>query len=69
MNGFIEFVGSDKKRRLVNTRHIEAIVERGELSCYIYLTHNCPSVREQDYFVVSEPYEVIKMLIEKEGAE
>lgn len=70
MKGFIEIVDSNEKRRLLNIRHIEEIAERDECSCFIYLMHNCPDAVEQDYFIVKEPYEVIKTLLEKkEGAE
>ena len=70
MKGFIEIVDSYKKRRLLNIRHIEEVAERDESSCVIYLMHNSPDSVEQDYFIVQEPYDVIKTLLEKkEGAE
>ena len=70
MKGFIEIVDSNKNRRLLNIRYIEEIAECDKGRCYIYLAHNCPDATEQDYFLVNEPYEVIKMLLEKkEGVE
>lgn len=70
MKGFIEIVDVNMKWRLLNIRHIEEVAERDEGSCFIYLMHNCPGAVEQDYFIVNEPYEVIKKMLEtKEGAE
>ena len=70
MRNFIEIVCKDKNRHLINIRYIEEVVEFDEGSCYIYLAHNCPEAVEQDYFLINEPYDVIKKLIEtKVGAE
>jgi hypothetical protein len=65
MNGFIEIVGSDQKRRLINVRHIEEVVELDENSCSIYMAFNTPDAYEQDYFKVKKPYSEIVALIEK----
>ena len=64
MPGFIEVVWKDKSRHLINIRYIEEVAECGKGSCYIYLAHNCPDATTQDYFLINEPYEVIKRLIE-----
>lgn len=62
--GFIEVVCKRKKRHFINIRYIEEVIECDEGGCYIYLAHNCPDATEQDYYLVNEPYEVIKRLIE-----
>ena len=67
---FMEVVDSQDKRHLINIRHIEEIAEIDDKSCYIYLAFNCPNANEQDYYLINEPYEVIKALIKaKRGAE
>ena len=67
LKGFIEIIDRNVKKRLINIRHIEEVAERDEDSCYIYLMHNCPNAIEQDYYIVGEPYEVIKMLMIEKG--
>jgi hypothetical protein len=68
--GFIEVVDKVKKRHLINIRYIEEVIESDRDGCYIYLGHNSPNATEQDYYLVDEPYETIKRLIEvKEGTE
>lgn len=68
MNNFIEVTDGKGKRHLINIRHIEEIYEKNENSCLIYL--GVVTEGTQDYYVINEPYEVIKKLIEsKEGAE
>lgn len=70
MSEFIEVVYKDENRRLINIRYIEEVAEFDEGSCYIYLAHNCPNATEQDYYLINEPYDVIKRLIEmKDGDE
>ena len=69
MKNFIEVTDSNRKRHLINIHHIEEIAERNEDSCFIYLDV-VNSGESQDYYVIDEPYEVLKKLIEaKEGAE
>ena len=60
---FIEVIDSSNKRHLINTRHIEEVVECDENKCYIYLMHNSPGAIEQDCYLINEPYEVIKTMI------
>ena len=68
MKGFIEITDTNGDNHLINIRYIEEIQEGGEGGgCWIYLAHNCPDATAQDYYRVSEPYEVIKkLLMEKE---
>ena len=67
MKGFIEVTDSQGKRHLINIRHIEEIAEKNENSCFIYLGF-VNGGETQDYYVINEPYEVIKkLLMEKEG--
>lgn len=65
MKNFIEIVDKYDNKHLINIRYIEEVVEKTEDSCYIYLAHNCPDAVEQDYYLVKEPYDVIKMAIER----
>ena len=69
MKNFIEVTDREGNRHLINIRHIEEIAERDDNSCFIYLdVFN--GGETQDYYVINEPYEVIKKLIEfKEGDE
>ena len=67
MSKFVEVTDGKGKRHLINIRHIEEIAEKDDNSCFIYLdvVNNCET---QNYYVIHEPYEVIKKLIEvKEG--
>ena len=69
MKNFIEVTDGNEKKHLINIRHIEEIAESGENRCFIYLDV-VSNGETQDYYVIHEPYEVIKKLIEaKEGAE
>lgn len=69
MKGFIEVVDERNKRHLINVMHIEEIAECDENKCFIYLDV-VNSGETQDYYVIHEPYDAMKMLIErKEGAE
>lgn len=69
MKNFIEVTDSNGDRHLINIQHIEEIAEKNEDSCFLYLdvvTYG----KTQDYYVISEPFEVMKKLIEaKEGDE
>lgn len=68
IKGFIEITDKSGVKHLVNIRYIEEVAEsdNGD-GCWIYLAFNCPDANAQDYFRVSEPYEVIKkLLMEKE---
>lgn len=67
MKNFIEVTDRDRKRHLINIQHIEEIAERGENWCSIYLDV-VNNGETQNYYVINEPYEAIKKLIEvKEG--
>ena len=69
MKNFIEVTDRKRKRHLINIQHIEEIAEKDENSCLIYLDV-VNNGETQDYYVINEPYEVIKSLIKsKEGAE
>ena len=69
MKNFIEVVSEDKRKHLININHIEEIAELDENRCFIYLDVVCGN-ETQDYYVINEPYEAIKKLIEsKEGDE
>ncbi len=69
MKNFIEVIDRDRKKHLINIQHIEEIAEKDENWCFIYLDV-VNNGETQDYYVINEPYEVIKSLIkEKEGAE
>lgn len=60
MSGFIEIVGKDKNRRLLNIRYIEEVAETSDNDiCMIYLGFNTPNATEQDYFEVAESYDTI----------
>ena len=61
--GFIEVVGNREERHLINIRYIEEVMEGDNGSCCICLAHNCPNATNQDFYIVSEPYEVIKKVI------
>ena len=69
MNGFIEIIDQNKRRRFINISHIEEIAEIDENICYIYLAFNSPNAVEQDYFIINKPYDEIVSLIKKGGAE
>ena len=69
MSKFIEVLCKDNLRHLINIRYIEEVAEWDEDNCYIYLAHNSPDAVTQDYFLVNEPYEVIKKLVELKGGE
>lgn len=66
MKRFIEIIGSDKKRRLLNINHIEEIVEKDENNCYVYMAFNEPDAIEQDYFLVNKPYDKIVSMIKED---
>lgn len=69
MSRFIELTDSNGNRHLINIQHIEEIAEKSVDSCFIYLDV-VNNGETQDYYVISEPFEVMKKLIEaKEGAE
>ena len=69
MKNFIEVTDGNEKKHLINIRHIEEIAESGENRCFIYLDV-VNNGETQDYYVINEPYEVIRKLIEaKEGEE
>ena len=67
MKNFVEVTDRDGKKHLINIRHIEEIAEKDDNSCFIYLDV-VNDGETQNYYVINEPYEVIKKLIEvKEG--
>lgn len=66
MKNFIEVIDRNGKKHLMNIRHIEEIAEKDESSCFIYLDV-VNNNETQDYYVINEPYEVIKKLIEVKG--
>lgn len=68
MKNFIEVIDRNGKRHLINIRHIEEITEKNEDSCFIYLgvVNNGET---QNYYVIDEPYEVIKKLIVAKGGD
>ena len=66
MRNFIEVIDRDRKRHLINIQHIEEIAEKDENCCFIYLDV-VNNGETQDYYVINEPYEVIKKLIEMKG--
>lgn len=69
MKNFIEVTDSNGNRHLINIQHIEEIAEKNEDSCFVYLDV-VNNGETQDYYVISEPFEVMKKLIEaKEGDE
>lgn len=68
MSKFIEVTDNNEKRHLINIQHIEEIAERNEDSCYIYLDV-VNNGETQDYYVIDEPYEILKKLIESKGGE
>ena len=68
MSKFVEVTDGKGKRHLINIRHIEEIAEKDDNSCLIYLDV-VNSGETQDYYVINEPYEVIKKLIELKGGE
>ncbi len=68
MSKFIEVTDSNGKRHLINIQHIEEIAEKDENGCFIYLGV-VNQGETQDYYVINEPYEVIKKLIESKGGE
>lgn len=68
MKNFIEVVDGKRKKHLINIQHIEEIAEKDDNSCFIYLDV-VNSGETQDYYVINEPYEVIKRLIELKGGE
>lgn len=56
----IKCIGCEK-RRLINTKYIEEIVEINENSCRIYMAFSVSNATEQDYFEVNMSYdEVVK---------
>jgi uncharacterized protein YlzI (FlbEa/FlbD family) len=60
MSGFIEVICSDGRKRLLNIRHIEEVVENATKDgCFIFMAFNCPDAIEQDYFEVKESYDAI----------
>ena len=60
MSGFIEVVDKNKRRRLLNIKHIEEVMENiTKGGCCIYLAFNTPNAIEQDYIEVSETYNSI----------
>ena len=60
MSGFIEIICSNDKRRLLNIRHIEEVVEtETKGKCLINMAFTCPNAIEQDYFEVKESYDAI----------
>lgn len=63
MKNFIEVTDSNGNRHLINIQHIEEIVEKSEDSCFVYLDV-VNNGETQDYYVISEPFEVMKKLIE-----
>ena len=65
MRNFIEVTDGNGKRHLINIRHIEEIAECNENECLIYFDVACGESAE--FYRINEPYEVIKMLIEKKG--
>ena len=69
MKNFIEVTDGNEKKHLINIQHIEEIAEKDDNSCFIYLDV-VNNGETQDYYVINEPYEVVRKLIEaKEGAE
>ena len=67
MNKFIEVIDRNRKRHLINIRHIEEIVEVDEKRCFIYL--DIAYSETQDYYDIQESYETIKLLIMQKGGE
>lgn len=65
MKNFIEVTDKYGKRHLINIRHIEEIVECNENDCLIYFDVACDE--SVDHYTINEPYEVIKLLLEKKG--
>lgn len=65
MNGFIEIIDSNKKRRYLNINYIEEVAESDNDSCYIYMAFNCPDATDQDYFIVKRPYDEIVDIIKR----
>ena len=63
MKNFIEVTDSNEKKHLINIQHIEEIAEKDDNSCYIYLDV-VNNGETQDYYLITEPYEAIKKLIE-----
>ncbi len=68
MSTFIEIKNNEGKRRFVNTRHIEEIIEN-ENGCTIYFAFNVPDAIEQDYIATKMSYDEIVSMILKGGAE
>ena len=68
MSRFIELTDSNGNRHLINIQHIEEIAEKSVDSCFIYLDV-VNNGETQDYYVIDEPYEAIKKLIESKGGE
>ena len=68
MSRFIEVTDSNGYRHLINIQHIEEIAEKSEDSCFIYLDV-VNNGETQDYYVINEPYEVLKKLIESKDGE
>lgn len=66
MRRFIEIIGRDKKRRFLNIKYIEGVVELDEDHCYIYMAFNCPEAYEQVPFLVNKSYDEIIAMICKE---
>ncbi len=70
MSGFIEIIPKwDKKRRFINIRHIEEVVEVDENTCRVFMAFNVPDATEQDYFEVDKPYDEIISMIKKGGVQ
>lgn len=68
MKNFIEVVDREEKKHLINIQHIEEIAQKDENWCFIYLDV-VNNGETQDYYVINEPYEAIKKLIELKGGE
>ena len=68
MKNFIEVTDRDMRRHLINIQHIEEVAEKDKHSCFIYLDV-VNNGETQDYYVIYEPYEIIKKLIELKGGE
>ena len=67
MKNFIEVIDKERKKHLINIRHIEEIAEKDENRCFIYLDV-VNSGATQNGYIVYEPFEIIKKRIElKEG--
>lgn len=69
MSRFIEVTDRNGKRHLINIQHIEEVAEKSVDSCSTIYLDVVNNGETQNYYVIDEPYEVIKKLIESKGGE